>query len=460
MNLFSKIRNSGLPYFITSALLVLVVALGVVLTHQTGSMLTSLIQNRMLDISKTAADMLDGDTLSKLTKDDSESEGYRQSMRTLTYFQDNIELKYIYCIRETQDGRFVFSIDPTVKDPGVFGEPVVKTEALVKAAGGVSAVDTKPYNDSWGSFYSAYSPVFTSKGEVGGIVAVDFSADWYDRQVMSLRITVVFFGAVSLLIGGISAVMLTRRNRRRYRILYGQLNQLAVRVDELMQEVENVGEISPNERKPLAETAVPKNGEEIDALGAKILSMQNALREHIELAHRQAYLDSMTGVGNKTAYLNALKLMEDPIREKKIEFAVAIFDMNGLKSINDSHGHECGDAAIIDAAGLLKKLFGTENLYRIGGDEFIAVLKLSDEILLQELFRDFDTELEALNQTERPYGVPLSISKGFAVFDAESDPDYNTVFRRADMAMYADKKAYYTTHRDRRRKYPFETEES
>ena len=89
-----------------------------------------------------------------------------------------------------------------------------------------------------------------------------------------------------------------------------------------------------------------------------------------------------------------------------------------------------------------------------------AVLKLSDEILLQELFRDFDTELEALNQTERPYGVPLSISKGFAVFDAESDPDYNTVFRRADMAMYADKKAYYTTHRDRRRKYPFETEES
>ena len=321
-------------------------------------------------------------------------------------------------------------------------------------------MDTKPYNDSWGSFYSAYSPVFTSKGEVGGIVAVDFSADWYDRQVMSLRITVVFFGAVSLLIGGISAVMLTRRNRRRYRILYGQLNQLAVRVDELMQEVENVGEISPNERKPLAETAVPKNGEEIDALGAKILSMQNALREHIELAHRQAYLDSMTGVGNKTAYLNALKLMEDPIREKKIEFAVAIFDMNGLKSINDSHGHECGDAAIIDAAGLLKKLFGTENLYRIGGDEFIAVLKLSDEILLQELFRDFDTELEALNQTERPYGVPLSISKGFAVFDAESDPDYNTVFRRADMAMYADKKAYYTTHRDRRRKYPFETEES
>ena len=457
MNLFSKIRNSGLPYFITSALLVLVVALGVVLTHQTGSMLTSLIQNRMLDISKTAADMLDGDTLSKLTKDDSESEGYRQSMRTLTYFQDNIDLKYIYCIRETQDGRFVFSIDPTVKDPGVFGEPVVKTEALVKAAGGVSAVDTKPYNDSWGSFYSAYSPVFTSKGEVGGIVAVDFSADWYDRQVMSLRITVVFFGAVSLLIGGISAVMLTRRNRRRYRILYGQLNQLAVRVDELMQEVGNVGEISPNERKPLAETAEPKNG---DALGAKILSMQNALREHIELAHRQAYLDSMTGVGNKTAYLNALKLMEDPIREKKIEFAVAIFDMNGLKSINDSHGHECGDAAIIDAAGLLKKLFGTENLYRIGGDEFIAVLKLSDEILLQELFRDFDTELEALNQTERPYGVPLSISKGFAVFDAESDPDYNTVFRRADMAMYADKKAYYTTHRDRRRKYPFETEES
>ena len=442
MNLFSKIRNSGLPYFITSALLVLVVALGVVLTHQTGSMLTSLIQNRMLDISKTAADMLDGDTLSKLTKDDSESEGYRQSMRTLTYFQDNIDLKYIYCIRETQDGRFVFSIDPTVKDPGVFGEPVVKTEALVKAAGGVSAVDTKPYNDSWGSFYSAYSPA--------------------DLPVLHPLVPAASPHA------GIRAVQ---------RAGHEPLEPGAHRhVGERHQRRDRAGGRTaggrgadpPGPRVPQAEEA--RSGKAMSALEFRVDDdsdgtradrfLQNALREHIELAHRQAYLDSMTGVGNKTAYLNALKLMEDPIREKKIEFAVAIFDMNGLKSINDSHGHECGDAAIIDAAGLLKKLFGTENLYRIGGDEFIAVLKLSDEILLQELFRDFDTELEALNQTERPYGVPLSISKGFAVFDAESDPDYNTVFRRADMAMYADKKAYYTTHRDRRRKYPFETEES
>ena len=450
MPLSKRIRKNILPAFFTVVLLLTNVALGVILTHQAGKMLISLIQSRMLDISDTAAAMLDGDSLARLTADDTDSEEYVSVLQTLTYFRNNIDLKYIYCVAETDDG-FAFTLDPTIDDPGEFGEPVVNTAALRTAATGVSAVDNEPYQDRWGTFYSAYSPVFTSDGKVGGIVAVDFSADWYDSQVTQLRTTVILFGAASLLIGIVSVILLTHRNRKRYRLLYGQLNQLAVKVDELMDEV-GIGSF-----EPIEETA-QGGGNDIDSLGTKIIAMQEELRGHIERAHQQAYLDTMTGVGNKTAYLNAVKLLEAPTQDGTADFSVAIFDMNGLKIINDNYGHECGDDAIIDTAKVLKKLFGSENLYRIGGDEFIAIMTQTDEARWAQLFASFDAQVAQLNSAARSYVVPLSLSKGCAIYDKERDADYKSVFKRADMAMYADKNAYYQAHGDRRKKNPYETE--
>lgn len=61
---------------------------------------------------------------------------YDNIMRILTYFRDNIELKYIYCIRDMGDGNFVFGLDPTVEDPGEFGSPITYTDALYAASKG------------------------------------------------------------------------------------------------------------------------------------------------------------------------------------------------------------------------------------------------------------------------------------------------------------------------------------
>ena len=61
-----------------------------------------------------------------------------------------------------RDKEFVFSVDPTIEDPGEFGSPVMYTDALYKAANGTAAIDEEPYSDAWGKIYSAYSPVFDS----------------------------------------------------------------------------------------------------------------------------------------------------------------------------------------------------------------------------------------------------------------------------------------------------------
>ncbi len=99
-------------------------ALGYILTRQAAGAMKDLMRSRMLDISNTAAAMLDGDVLERLQAEDENSPEYQDALRTLTYFQENIDLEYIYCIRDLGDKRFVFSIDPTVEDPGQFGEPI------------------------------------------------------------------------------------------------------------------------------------------------------------------------------------------------------------------------------------------------------------------------------------------------------------------------------------------------
>ena len=189
--------------------------LGFILSNQSKNAMKTLIQNRMLDIANTAADMLDGDVLKSLKAEDKGTAGYQQVNDTLAFFQNNIELKYIYCIQVLGEKEFVFSVDPTIEDPGEFGSPIVYTDALYKASKGNPAVDEEPYSDAWGRFYSAYSPVFDSSGNLAGIVAVDFDATWYDEQIANQMYSITACMTISLLLCILLVVVVTRQLRQR-----------------------------------------------------------------------------------------------------------------------------------------------------------------------------------------------------------------------------------------------------
>lgn len=163
-----------------------------------------------------------------------------------------------------------------------------------------------------------------------------------------------------------------------------------------------------------------------------------------------AVVDGLTGVGNKTAYLQKIHSLDDAIRRGTASFTVYVFDLNGLKEINDKYGHESGDMAITDAAEALKAVFGKENLYRIGGDEFIAVFDGMKKPDTERCFADLEKAMRSLDLTGKLYKGPLAIAKGAAAFCPGEDKEYRDVFRRADQSMYEEKTAYYKTH-DRRR---------
>ncbi len=436
---------------ITVFLLIINMILGFVVLKQSSSVLMSMIQSRMLDISNTAAGMLDGNLLEKFNAENTDSPEYQNVLNTLKTFQKNIKLQYIYCVRDMGNKNFVFILDPDPENPADFGEPIIYTDTLYEASLGKSTVDDKPVEDEWGNCYSAYSPVFNSEGKVTGIVGVDFGAEWYNDQLINLFRSVVIASIFSFLIGALIVFVLNAKLRKRFGILYERLNELSGNVEELISEIDNFSNYSVFKAKPqfsniTSELQNLKEKDDIDVLGDKILSMQLYLKEQIAIAHSQAYIDALTSVGNKNAYMDLTKHLDKMIKEGIAIFSVAVFDINSLKMINDKYGHECGDLALIDASRVLTSVFGKENLYRIGGDEFAAIVKQLSDTDMDLFFQKIDKTLSEENKTVKKYQIPLAIAKGYAIYTQKNDNEYKNVFRRADKKMYADKIAYYRSH--------------
>ena len=168
----------------------------------------------MLDIANCAPASVNGDVLKLLSDDNVGGEESKEIYKTLAVFRDNVELTYVYCIKRESEGHYIFTLDLDPLTPASYGEEVEFTEALDSAGHGKSAVDEIPYTDRWGEFYSAYSPVFDSAGNVAGVVAVDFAVEWFDSQlsaqtrstISSYLIILIF----CLLVGGILALLTVR----------------------------------------------------------------------------------------------------------------------------------------------------------------------------------------------------------------------------------------------------------
>ena len=409
-------------------LLIVTVSLGYLLVSQTKKSIITLMQTRMLDISNTAAAMIDGDALKSVSPADEGTDKYESIMRTLRYFQDNIDLKYIYCVRDMGDGTFAFGLDPTVEDPGEFGSPIVYTDALYEASKGNAAVDNTQYEDAWGSFYSAYSPVFDSEGKVAGIIAVDFSAEWYNQQLTGLTGTTVIVAVLSLLIGGGIVTAIATKRQKQIGSIQGQLNDMAI---TLMNEMGN----NPTEEDGSPVSPSQGSADSMDLLEDQIKSMQTELQTQIAQVHGHAFQDGLTGVKSKQAFINAEAAVDQKLAEGTLsEFGLVVCDVNGLKNVNDTKGHKAGDEYIRQACRMVCDIFSHSPVYRIGGDEFTVILTDRDyenrEVLMYRL------HYRSLAHIETGDAV---VSGGLAEYNPNNDQSIRDVFERADAIMYKEK---------------------
>ena len=160
-------------------------------------------------------------------------------------------------------------------------------------------------------------------------------------------------------------------------------------------------------------------------------------RQALGSARHLAYTDSLTHVKNTHAYVETEKELDERIADGKIrEFGVVVFDINGLKQVNDTHGHDAGDRYIKEACRMICRQFTHSPVYRIGGDEFVAILEGEDYQNRKNLIASFEIQVEENLKS----GLAV-VASGLAVFRREQDHSYRRVFERADQRMY-DRKGY------------------
>ena len=132
--------------------------------------------------------------------------------------------------------------------------------------------------------------------------------------------------------------------------------------------------------------------------------------------------------------------MDEDIASGKAVFAVVMTDLNNLKKVNDTYGHEHGNEYITGACHEICTVFQHSPVFRIGGDEFVVLLENSDyerkEELLAELKARFD---ETCNDMSKEPWERYSAAMGMAAYRPGEDISMDDVFKRADSLMYKDK---------------------
>jgi diguanylate cyclase (GGDEF)-like protein len=169
------------------------------------------------------------------------------------------------------------------------------------------------------------------------------------------------------------------------------------------------------------------------------------MHSFVELDHEReldsvkkiAYKDPLTNVRNVNAYTQAKEAYEEQIKSKEIgQFGIMVFDLNDLKKVNDSKGHEAGDRYLKDAAKLICEVLKHSPVFRIGGDEFVSFLE-GDDYNNRNAHVDSFLRIAQYNANN---GGPV-VSCGMDIYDPEKDNSFDDVFFRADSRMYECKKS-------------------
>ena len=158
------------------------------------------------------------------------------------------------------------------------------------------------------------------------------------------------------------------------------------------------------------------------------------------LLNRISMSDELTGIYNRRGFYEfANNLLKAPENEGK-RAALIFGDLDNLKKINDTFGHDEGDYAIKTAASFMKSCFRqTDVVARIGGDEFAAFAVCEDRNIIASIPRRIKN-MAALNniRSTKPYNVTISV--GLFELICSSDKDVQSYMDKADTALYADKK--------------------
>jgi len=176
-----------------------------------------------------------------------------------------------------------------------------------------------------------------------------------------------------------------------------------------------------------------------------------SLRQRDEL-RTMAAIDELTRVYNRRYFFDQLDRELASARRYSVPVSVLMLDLDGLKGLNDSFGHETGDEALRTLAQRLVRYSRASDIVaRVGGDEFAVILSRTDSEGAAQIARRLQSSVEdEVPVAGKGRGVRIAVSFGFASFPEDAE-DAGQLLRQADGRMYAAKAARSGPARKRRK---------
>ncbi len=383
-----------------------------------------------------------------------EAAGYKNTEEKLYAIKNSAtDTRYLYVYRILEDGcHVVFDLNTAMVEGDKPGQVVELDESLLPYKEDLLAGRPIPpiiTDDEYGYLLTLYKPVYDGAGRCQCYVAIDFSMD------MLLEYTHVFIIKLLALFAG-CFIFIFAIGRAFVE------NNIILPVNTMAYCARNFSYDSVAAREKNIERIKSlqiKTGDEIENLYRSLLrTTENFLRylEHLQRAKVQvadmigkvfamdeiAHKDSLTGVKNKTSYVEKIAELDKKITAGEAEFCIVMVDVNYLKRVNDTYGHEIGNTYLKNACRLTCAVFSAENVYRVGGDEFVVILE-GDKVSLSKYFvAQFKSEMEhKLSNESLALWEKVSAAVGVAIYDPDKDKNADEVFKRADKEMYENKLA-------------------
>ncbi len=298
-------------------------------------------------------------------------------------------------------------------------------------------------NTKWGFLLTCSKPLIGSDGKCQGYLFVDFNLTKVkedDIQFILKLFIIIFF--ITLVILFFATKTVTERITGPIEKIYLCLKSFKFATNEDREEnlerLKGLGIRTNPEIQGLYDTLISTTLESY--------TYQQEYRvatEKLGVASEMAFKDALTGAGNKNAYENEMKMLQNKMDKKEsIELSIFMVDINNLKYVNDTFGHSKGDAYIKGCCNIIKKLCKYSKIYRIGGDEFVVLVRENDYMNRQEIYHGIVENFESAftNESNHPW-ERYSAAVGMADFSFEDQALSDTV-KRADSAMYKAKSEF------------------
>ncbi|MBR2773899.1 MAG: GGDEF domain-containing protein [Selenomonadaceae bacterium] len=372
----------------------------------------------------------------------------------------NSDIKFIYVYKVAADGfHVVFDLDTAAVEGDNPGDVVEFEEALMPYVDDLLAGRPIPpiiTDDEYGYLLTLYKPLYDVNGNCQCYAAVDLSMNVLSdyARTFVIKLIALFVGCF-IFIFAIGLAFVENN-------IVLPVNTMAYCARNFSYDSEEARERNIERMKSLR----IKTGDEIENLySALIRTTENLLnyfrylqrakgqvadmQVKVSAMDKKAHIDSLTGVKNKTSYVEAIEQLDKKIAAGNAAFCIVMVDVNYLKRVNDTYGHERGNEYLVNACRLVCGVFGKEHVYRVGGDEFVVLIEGDKVSLCKYFVAQFKVEMNhKLSNEMLALWEKVSAAIGVAFYEVGKDKTADEVFKRADKEMYANKLAMKAARTD------------